>query len=374
MTCYHPLKAFIKGVNDDGKYDLKVTSYKVDHILKYYNSKSLRLSEDDRSLCPYRFNCREKMCTYQCIPHYWESRDWSDLNWYEFKSRYPNVEKVYTDYFTIPCGQCAGCRIDKSREWANRMMLEMPYSSGSWFVTLTYDDDFLTTTVKTSVDVYDDDCEHVISCWKNPTQFEYEYTDFETGELKTGVSYSLSKKDYQDFVKRLRKEFDVFDYEPLLDSDGNWITDKRNGNPRWKKVLKQSIRLYGCGEYGSEKFRPHYHFIFWNLNLDPDKDLIPYGVSEEGFPYYRCPRLERIWPFGFVTVCNVNWQCCAYVARYVTKKFKWHYKNTYDFFNIEPEFSTMSRKPGLGNQWFVTDGIFSHLTPIFLNLSHSRRI
>lgn len=40
----------------------------------------------------------------------------------------------------IPCGQCIGCRLDKSREWAIRIMCEAHTSGASCFLTLTYDE------------------------------------------------------------------------------------------------------------------------------------------------------------------------------------------------------------------------------------------
>lgn len=43
----------------------------------------------------------------------------------------------------FPCGQCFNCRVNKSRLWANRMLLEMTDHAFSCFVTLTYSDDFL---------------------------------------------------------------------------------------------------------------------------------------------------------------------------------------------------------------------------------------
>jgi len=39
---------------------------------------------------------------------------------------------------TIKCGQCIGCRIDKSREWAVRCVHEMQMHETSCFITLTY--------------------------------------------------------------------------------------------------------------------------------------------------------------------------------------------------------------------------------------------
>lgn len=47
------------------------------------------------------------------------------------------------DVSLIPCGKCVGCRLDYSREWANRCMLEASQYEFNWFVTLTYDPEHL---------------------------------------------------------------------------------------------------------------------------------------------------------------------------------------------------------------------------------------
>lgn len=43
----------------------------------------------------------------------------------------------------VPCGQCKNCRINQSRIWTNRILLEQMCHSESVFVTLTYDNDNL---------------------------------------------------------------------------------------------------------------------------------------------------------------------------------------------------------------------------------------
>lgn len=43
-------------------------------------------------------------------------------------------------YVTIPCRHCLGCAIDYSRDWANRMCLELDAQKKAIFVTLTYND------------------------------------------------------------------------------------------------------------------------------------------------------------------------------------------------------------------------------------------
>nr|DAR43453.1 MAG TPA: Replication associated protein [Microviridae sp.] len=221
--------------------------------------------------------------------------------------------KVIYESIDIPCGHCIECRLKYSRDWATRMMLEAQYHESSYFVTLTYDD------------------------LHAPKSYYPE--DPETGEGCL-PSLTLVKKDMQDFMKRLRDR---------LDNDG-----------------KPKIRFYGCGEYGSTTHRPHYHIIIFGLCLD---DLEPLKVSSQGFPYYRSKLIEDCWSepklvlnpktgkkervsLGYSMVCNVSWDTCAYVARYVTKKWTGDYKDFYESFNIEPEFSLMSRMPGIARQYF----------------------
>lgn len=45
----------------------------------------------------------------------------------------------------LPCGQCVGCRLERSRQWAVRCMHEAQLYEQNVFVTLTYNDDNLPT-------------------------------------------------------------------------------------------------------------------------------------------------------------------------------------------------------------------------------------
>lgn len=194
----------------------------------------------------------------------------------------------------VPCGQCIGCRIARSRQWANRCMLELKYHDSAYFVTLTYDDF------------------HV------PKSY---YPDPETGEAH--ISLTLCKRDFQLWMKRLRKKF----------SD-----DK--------------IRFFACGEYGGDTHRPHYHAIVFGLHLT---DLVKYKAVKEGdsyYTYYNSASVQETWPSGFVVIGEVTWETCAYVARYVTKKLTGEQSDFYEKFNLVPEFSDMSRRPGIARQYY----------------------
>ena len=41
---------------------------------------------------------------------------------------------------SIPCGQCIGCRLERSRQWAIRCVHEASLHKHNCFITLTYND------------------------------------------------------------------------------------------------------------------------------------------------------------------------------------------------------------------------------------------
>lgn len=61
-------------------------------------------------------------------------------------TKFKGIDYFYSDgqyQFLVPCGRCLGCRIDYSRTWANRMILELQDNPKAIFVTLTYNNQFV---------------------------------------------------------------------------------------------------------------------------------------------------------------------------------------------------------------------------------------
>lgn len=257
MGCYHPLKGFPYGSTDQGRTNFIITPYSVDHI--EIDAKGAIRKCHTRGISSN---------TKVCIPG--------------------------SEAIEIPCGQCIGCRLDYSSQWASRCVLEMQDHKSNCFITLTYDD------------------KNVPANWACSLRTRKDF-----------VSYTLNKKDLQDFWKRLRKKF----------------PDRK-------------IRYYAAGEYGDQSARPHYHAIVFGLGIDDFNDKFIVSQEERGYTYYSSSQLEKIWDKGNVLIAEASWESAAYVARYVMKKRKGFGKDFYDEVCIEPEFVTMSRKPGIGYKWF----------------------
>lgn len=96
-------------------------------------------------------------------------------------------------------------------------------------------------------------------------------------------------------------------------------------------------------------YRPHYHAIVFGLKLD---DLIPFQKNEIGDWLYTSKTLESIWKKGFCLVGAATHESIGYVAGYVTKKLYGNDAELYKKLNIVPPFLVMSRKPGIGRQFY----------------------
>ena len=189
---------------------------------------------------------------------------------------------------TVSCKQCTGCRQEYARQWAMRNIHEASLWLNNIFITLTYNEQNLP--------------EH----------------------------NTLVKKDFQDFMKRLRKHK--------------------------KANTKNPIRFFHCGEYGEKFGRPHYHAILFNTNFN-DRKPIP-GQKN----LTTSDTLKKLWGKGHVSIGDVTFQSASYVAGYVQKKINGkqkedHYrridKTTGETWVLPQEYATMSRRPGIAGLWFA---------------------
>lgn len=224
----------------------------------------------------------------------------------------------------LPCGQCVGCRLERSRQWAIRCMHEASLHEKNCFITLTFNQEFL--------------------------------------ETRKNV-WSLDYHDWRLFMMRLRKKFG------------------------------KNIRYYHCGEYGQmcancnrSLFycdcktaqivvlgRPHYHACIFGFDF-PDKEI--FRQTPTGHILYTSKSLEDLWTdpitkmqMGFCTIGDVTFESAAYVARYIMKKITGdeekidaHYVRFDTGEILKPEYTTMSRRPGIAKGWIdqFMDDVYPH--------------
>lgn len=208
------------------------------------------------------------------------------------------------DTFALPCGSCIGCRLERSRQWAVRCMLEASMYEKNCFLTLTYAPENLP---------------------------------------KNG---SLVKEDFVLFMKKLRRK-----YVPKMQEGLSQVQKEA-----WS--LKNGIRVFYCGEYGEDFGRPHFHACLFNYDF-PDYRTVR-GVTERDKEFYKMcndnklyvsKSLNEIWGKGIATIGSLTFESAAYVARYCTKVINGkdaqeHYKGKV------PEFGHMSNRPGIAAGWF----------------------
>lgn len=200
----------------------------------------------------------------------------------------------------IPCGQCLGCKLEYSRQWAIRCQHEMKYHYENCFITITYDDEHLP---------------------------------------KRGVS----KKDCQDFFKRLRY---------YLDNDSEYKERLRFYRARDSNPLSEvGIRYFLSSEYGDKTLRPHYHAIIFGYTPN---DLVLYSQSGSGCKVYLSQLLSEIWGKGNVLVGeSCNFETAAYIARYVVKNYEQKELMNGIFFKVfNKNFVLSSRRPAIGYRYF----------------------
>lgn len=176
---------------------------------------------------------------------------------------------VNRDGYELPCGWCPHCKQKRIATWAMRLFFEDRTAYNSHFITLTYDNLHVKRT--------------------------------DNGFL------TLSKRDCQLFIKRLRK------------------ANKHNPEP---------IRYYLAGEYGSKGDRPHYHIILFNC--DPDT-------------------IEMEWGQGSVHFGTAESSSVNYTLKYISKPGR---IPMFECDDREPEFQLYSKR--LGNCYLTEEIIKFH--------------
>lgn len=163
-------------------------------------------------------------------------------------------------------------------------------------------------------------CGHCIGCYE---QYSNEWVTRCMVELRMHQAASFITLTYSD---------------ECLPPGGNLRrSDVQNFLKRFRKTVGK-VRYFGCGEYGSEKDRCHFHLILFGWYPDDAK----YFFTKDGIKYYRSATLEKLWTNGFSLVTDVTPKSCKYCTKYMQK-----FLQTEKDHSVKP-FTMMSLKPSIG--------------------------
>lgn len=258
-----------------------------------------------------------------------------------------NQQAITGSYVAVPmrCGQCIGCRIDRSKDQALR-------------------------------------CVHEASLWQNNAYITLTFNSQTLGDRNT-----LDRRDFQLFIKKLRKHHAGMEQNKDGKSPIRYYQAGEYGTVCWQ--CGKSIKYHGKAKHKFQPSlgRPHYHACLFNFDFE-DKY---YWCTRRGNRLYRSETLERLWSHkitkgakndykpediferagklyaknGFATIGEVNFRSAAYIARYVTKKI-WgeraagHYRvvnrSTGEITRALPEYVAMSNRSAIGADWYHSGG------------------
>lgn len=185
---------------------------------------------------------------------------------------YCNGQRIVVhDTIDAPCGKCLICLYKRSQAWIMRLKATADVQkSQSYFITLTYNDDNCPTYISTDTGL---------------------------------VSNVLDKSDLRNFIKRLRRNLQLF----------------------YGKEACKGIKYFAIGEYGSNTYRPHYHLLIFGLPVVDDltqcyRNLKRYNTQFPKMEEFvkRCWNPRNAGELGHVKVDSVSKGRICYVTKYLT--------------------------------------------------------
>ena len=210
-------------------------------------------------------------------------------------SLHTRYNKFQPGTLILPCRQCILCRLEKSRQWATRLMHEIKFHPNACFLTLTYD----------------------------PEQIP--------------VDGSLNPVHLRTFFNDLRARMDYHENQKIKYFACGEYGDEK-GRPHYHAALYSPI-----GPNASDD--------------GTAQNCIQEEPSRSGGLQFSHPDIAATWPYGLHRISELNFETAAYVARYILKKITGvsapaHYGN------LHPEFVRMSKGLGRGHFQSWTSDIY----------------
>lgn len=231
------------------------------------------------------------------------------------------VNKYTGEQLVVPCGRCSACGQNKSARLAFQCECECSVHKYNYLVTLTYANTFIPRL--RAVPVREGSV---------PGTLVYSLYDV-TPPRSSSDNCMIYLGDVQydaDLCNELRKKCRLFGDIPYL---------RKRDLQLFIKLLRSylpeyEIRYFACGEYGVDRFRPHFHLLlstdyseiceasqyccmgeFPKWTWPKKKKVLPTEIDRISFLEYF---IRKAWKFGIVDCSLIaSGSASSYVASYV---------------------------------------------------------
>lgn len=244
-----------------------------------------------------------------------------------------------------PCGVCDVCRNRKAAVMSERLQIELDKHKYNFFVTLTYDPEFLPTA---HFHRYSD-CVAVLGVNRLKYNAENTYESYYEDWSNVSVPIEDVSDNELEWIDRTSNErhgivcrWDVITFIKRL----NIYYRRKYG------ICENAFRYCVAAEYGPSTFRPHYHASFSTDKAEVAKTL------------YQA--ICETWKNGFVDFSTINGkkQAVGYITKYLNSFSS--YPKIFGTKLARP-FLLYSRRPSIG---FIEPGSKTHKALVTTLLSY----
>jgi hypothetical protein len=192
---------------------------------------------------------------------------------------------------SLPCGQCVGCRLERSRQWATRCVHEAQLHSDNCFITLTYDDENLPKDGSLKKEHF--------------TKFIKRLREYAWRKHATKLRYYMAG-EYGSTYGRPHFHACIFGYDF---HDKKFFKRTAAGAVLYTSEELEKLWPYGYSTIGNVTFESAAYVARYIMQKQTGKDVDP----------------------NHYTYCDLQ---------------------TGELIKIEPEYNKMSLKPGIGADWY----------------------
>lgn len=242
-----------------------------------------------------------------------------------------NRKKSTGKLMSVPCGQCLGCRMDRSKDWATRIVHEAQYweekGSTSTFITLTYNDEHLPLDRSVNPEHFQKFMKRLRKAYPGKTIRYFHCGEYGEKYRRPHYHAILFNIDFEDKIlwkySNGKKRDPIYISRQLRNIWGKGFTSIGDVTPESAAYVAR----YCVKKQNGSVARYHYDVVGEHstqvYHVSPEYATMSRGRRKEppflggiGYPWYEKYGDKEIWPDDFVLIKSGKTKKKVPVPRY----------------------------------------------------------